>query len=217
MSFGLVDTAAQVEAPAERRIYGVALAQVINNIDATGQGRVQVHLPWLPELDPWARVAVLEAGNDKGTYFIPQVDDEVLVAFMHGDVRDPYIIGSLWNTQDRPPAQSPTDAVSKRIIRTPLGHEIEFDDLLQSITVSNLVGHKITIEPSHVKIETTSGTSTLTLDANGNISLQGTRSIELRAPDITIEGTNVNIRSTTSTSINGGQTCRMQASTVLIN
>ena len=67
-------------------------------------------LPWLPGLMPWARLSNMMAGMGRGSFFVPQIGDEVLVAFNHGDVREPYVIGTLWNTMDRPPALSPTDA-----------------------------------------------------------------------------------------------------------
>jgi len=217
MPDGLVETAAQLTAPVERRIYGVAVAQVINNIDVTGLSRVQVRLPWLPGIEPWARVAVLAAGKNQGTYFIPQVGDEVLVAFNQGDVNEAYVIGSLWNDPDRPPALAPTDAVTKRIVRTPLGHEIEFDDLAQSITITSITLQKIKIDRSKIEIATTGGTATLTFDTAGRVSIQSKISISLKAPLITIEGSVVGIESKAATRIKGGQACDIQAALVKIN
>src|SRR3712207_7582644 len=97
-------TQAIEDATQEQRIYGVTIGRVVNNLDAMGEARVQVSLPWMPGVEPWARVAAPSAGSSRGMYFIPQVDDEVLVAFNHGDVSDAYILGSLWNALDRPPA-----------------------------------------------------------------------------------------------------------------
>jgi uncharacterized protein involved in type VI secretion and phage assembly len=116
---------------------GVAVGVVLDNMDSTSQGRVQVQLPGLPIEPPWARVAVPDAGSDRGVYFMPQVDDEVLVAFEHGDVTRPYVIGSLWNGTDGPPASAPTDPQYKRIIKTPQGHVIELDDTAQTITITS--------------------------------------------------------------------------------
>src|SRR5689334_18751608 len=109
----------------EEKVFGVTIATVLNNIDCNGQARIQLQLPWLPGFQPWARLACQMAGSGAGTYFVPQIGEEVLVSFNHGDVREPFVLGSLWNTQDRPPALSPTDAVTKRKIRTPKGHELE--------------------------------------------------------------------------------------------
>src|SRR5437016_13589337 len=73
----------------DRRITGVAVGQVLDNTDVLTMGRVQIQLPWL-DMPPWARVAVLMAGPNRGTFFIPQPGDEVLVAFNHGDIREPF-------------------------------------------------------------------------------------------------------------------------------
>src|ERR1700750_2275998 len=84
------------------RIYGVVVAVVTNNQDPDGFGRVKVKFPWLSDVDEssWARIAAPMAGKARGIYFLPEVDDEVLVIFEHGDVRSPYVLGALWNCQD---------------------------------------------------------------------------------------------------------------------
>ena len=83
----LIDAATREAVWEDKRIYGVAPAEVVSNLDLTGLGRVQLRLPWLPGYSPWARVAAFSAGSGRGGYFIPQNGDEVLVAFSHGDVR----------------------------------------------------------------------------------------------------------------------------------
>jgi phage baseplate assembly protein V len=175
---------------------------------------VQVHLP---EMDPWARVAVLMGGMNSGTYFIPQVGDEVLVAFNHGDLRDAYVIGSVWNKVDRPPTSLPSDAVNRRVIRTPGGHELVFDDLGRSITITSITKQKITIDPTKIEITTTENKVSLKLDKAGNLSVESARSIALKAPRISIEGDSVEIKSSTRTDIDGGQACDIQAGLVKIN
>ena len=71
------------------RFHGVVVGVVTNNQDPDGMHRVKVRFPWLSGEDEshWARVAAAMAGNDRGAYFLPEVDDEVLVAFEHGDLR----------------------------------------------------------------------------------------------------------------------------------
>ena len=88
----------------EDRFFGVVVGVVTNNQDPDGMHRVKVHFPWLSDdvESNWARVAAPMAGGNRGVYFLPEVDDEVLVAFEHGKVDHPYVIGSLWNQQDRP-------------------------------------------------------------------------------------------------------------------
>ena len=80
--------------------YGVYVAQVVDNNDPDGQGRIRIKLPWSPdsgdgEYQVWARLATMMAGNNRGTWFIPDVDDEVLVAFNAGDPRHPYTLALL--------------------------------------------------------------------------------------------------------------------------
>ena len=91
------------------RWYGVSPALVVDNKDPDGQGRVKVSLPWSPDAkgascEVWARLATMLAGNNRGSWFIPDVNDEVLLAFEAGDPRRAYVIGALWNGSDAPPA-----------------------------------------------------------------------------------------------------------------
>ncbi len=213
----LINEMSMITESSENRISGVAVAQVISNTDITGQGRVQLKLPWLPDFEPWARVAVLLAGNNRGTYFIPQEGDEVLVAFEQGDVRQPFVIGCLWNASDTPPAASPLDPVAKRIIRTPQGHVLEFDDTLQSITITTLSKQTIKMDATQIKLSTASDTASITLDTSGSISVKGSVSIELKAPTITLDGTNVTVKGSARASIEGGATCNIQGGLVKIN
>src|SRR2546426_9457473 len=83
----------------EKKLYGVVAGIVTNNEDPDGLGRVKIRFPWLSEDNEswWARIAAPMAGKERGAYFLPEVDDEVLVAFEHGDVNFPYVLGALWN------------------------------------------------------------------------------------------------------------------------
>jgi len=105
----LLEVLDQIETAVERkRLYGAYPATVTDLKDPDSQGRVKVKLPWSPDndggsYDVWARLAVLMAGNNRGTWFIPDVNDEVLVVFEGGDARRPYVVGALWNGSDTPP------------------------------------------------------------------------------------------------------------------
>lgn len=119
----------------KKKYYGVTVGKVINPLDPMMLGRVQVQLPFIDSLDlsPWARIALPMAGILHGTYFIPNLNDEVLVAFEHGDVNAPYIIGSLWNAMAPPPLQSPIPQI--RAIRTLAGNQIVFTEVPPSVTI----------------------------------------------------------------------------------
>lgn len=110
-----------------KKIPGVVSAVVIDREDPDGLGRVKLKFSWLAEGEPessWARIAVPMAGAERGAWFMPEVDDEVLVAFEYGDLRKPYVVGFLWNGVDKPPVKEP----ERRVITTVAGHVLEFDD-----------------------------------------------------------------------------------------
>ena len=95
-------------APPTARWPGVYPALVTDIVDPDGQGRVKVSLPWSPDgggggYQAWARLATLAGGPNRGSWFVPEHGDEVLVAFEAGDPRRPYVLGGLWNGSDTPP------------------------------------------------------------------------------------------------------------------
>lgn len=115
------------------KVPNVVIAIVTDNKDPEELGRVKVKFPWLDEnlTSHWARVAAPMAGPDRGFFFLPEIDDEVLVAFEHGDVNFPIVIGGLWNGVDKPPMTN-SDAVPSSVdfrrIKTRYGHIIELED-----------------------------------------------------------------------------------------
>jgi uncharacterized protein involved in type VI secretion and phage assembly len=108
------------------RIQGVVTGQVTSVNDPDGQGRVQVSLPYLGGQNQsyWAPLATMAAGSGRGSWFMPVIGDEVLIAFNQNDVAHPYVIGSLWNGQDPPPSNDP----NLRVIRSVNGMEIQMYD-----------------------------------------------------------------------------------------
>ena len=199
-----------------QRIYGVTSAIVTNIVHDGSDYRVKIRFPWLPNFETWARVAVLSAGSDAGTYFVPQVGEEVLVAFNHGDVRDPFVVGCLWNGQDSPPARGPLDPVNKRMVRTPQGHELLFDDMTQTIKVESATGQKVTMAPEKIELESSAGAK-VTLNAEGGVVIEGVAEIKLSAPTITLEGANLKLQASAQLDLNGGPTCAIQGGVVRIN
>ena len=191
------------------QVYAIAPGIVTNNLDLIGEGRVQVRVPSRPSFAPWARLGAIGGGSGRGFLWVPQMDDEVLVAFNQNDVKDAYIIGGLWSTKDRPPVSLPPEFVSKRVIKTGmaggLGHEIEFDDLMQSITITSSTKQKITIDPLKIEMSNMAGTVKVTLDNTKQaISVQAVTSIDLTAAQINLNGkVAVNITSKMTT-IGGG-------------
>jgi uncharacterized protein involved in type VI secretion and phage assembly len=116
------------------RWYGAFPALVTDIADPDGLGRVKIALPWSPDTagaryETWARLATFMAGNNRGSWFIPDVDDEVLIVFEGGDPRRPYVIGSLWNGKDSPPESMDGAGKNfKKVLRSRNGVKLTMDD-----------------------------------------------------------------------------------------
>ena len=104
-----------IKKAAKRGRYFAAVSGIVTeNRDPDGQGRVKVKFPWLQAADPdsesaFARIALPMAGSGRGFFYLPEVGDEVLVVFEHGDIRTPIIIGVLWDGLTLPPGCSEDD------------------------------------------------------------------------------------------------------------
>jgi len=201
--------------------FAIAPGIVTNNLDAIAEGRVQVRVPSIPSFEPWARVPAIGGGSGRGLVWIPQIDDEVLVAFAQNDPSGAYVLGGLWSTRDRPPLTLPTDFLVKRVIKTGLagglGHEVEFDDALQSITITSSTKQKITIDPLKIKIENTAGTLSITLDnATQTVEVQSALKIALKATQISIEGVQVDIKGSI-VNIQSAGPCSVQGLPIKLN
>lgn len=202
--------------PPDKKVFGVSVATVMNNIDCTGEARVMLMLPWLPGFTPWARLSSPMAGMASGMYFVPQVGDEVLVAFNHGDVREPYVLGTCWNTIDRPPALATTDPVTKRKIRTPLGHELAFDEALQSVTLSSNLMSTVTLDAEKAQLSTP--LASVTIDKAGGVTIKAATRITLEAPVIEIKAqTLLTAQSNGAATFKATGTCFVQGAAVKIN
>lgn len=144
------------------RIFGVLPGVVTDLSDSEGMGRVLVRFHTLgsEENSYWARIATLYSGNDRGILFRPEVGDEVLCTFEHGDIQYPYVLGGLWNGQETPPDSDSQN--NKKMIVTRSGHKITFDDgpSAEKIEIESKSGQKIILDDSipaaeKIQIETT--------------------------------------------------------------
>jgi uncharacterized protein involved in type VI secretion and phage assembly len=178
------------------RQFGVVTGVVTNNVDPEKIGRVKVRFPWLSDEDEseWARLAVPMAGPKAGTFFLPEVDDEVLVAFEQGDMRFPYVLGCLWHGGD-PPAEPPQDddAGKQRVIRSRSGLSIKLDD---------------TDGAELIEIADSSGTSKIVIDAAaGTILVEGDKGVTVRAANgpLELEGQSVTIKAQAKVDVQGAQ------------
>lgn len=202
--FGVLIDAEEREAMASR-IYGVVVGVVTNNQDPDGLGRVKVKFPWLSAEDEsaWARLVTPMAGKERGLYFLPEVDDEVMVAFEHGDVRFPYVIGALWNGQDAPPLTNEDGKNNVRQIKSRSGHIIRLNDedgkeKIEIIDKS---------EKNSIVFDTAKNTITITTD----------KDITLTAPQGTIKlnAQKIEMKSSADTKIEAGAGMDVKASATL--
>lgn len=195
----------------DNRFYGVVIGLVEDVDDPDHEGRVKVKYPWFDEgtVSDWCRVRQLYAGNGYGTFFVPEKGDEVLVAFVHGDMDEPIVLGGLYNGQDKPPTYRDGSSKDEKVIRTKGGHQITLDDSdsakkiaietdgghsfvlddqNQNATLKSSGGHSIVLDDrqSTVTIKSSSG-QTVTIDQSGAITCTGT-TITLSAPQVKLGG-----------------------------
>jgi phage baseplate assembly protein gpV len=206
--------------------YSIAPGVVMDNLSLLLDGAVQVRIPSVPSFQPWARMVSVGGGSSRGFMWLPQLNDEVLVAFNENDDRDAFILGGLWNTIDRPPTSIPTDFMTKRLLKTGLagglGHSVEFDDALQSITITSSTKQTITIDPKKIAISTVGGALSVTLDLGPPpaITIQATAgNISLSAPlgKISLQGLAVEVISNTTLDLKGTGPCTIAGLPVKIN
>src|ERR1700675_3160322 len=184
------------------RISGVVIGVVTNNQDPDGMGRVKVKFPWLSAVDEsyWARIAAPMAGKKRGIYFLPEVDDEVLVAFEHGDVRFPYVLGALWNGQDAPPVTNGGGKNNVRIIQSRSGHVVKLNDEDGKETIEIIDKS----QKNSIVVDTAKNTITISTDKDITLSAaNGT---------IKLDAQKVEINSSDSTKLKAGGTMNVKAS-----
>lgn len=203
------------------KIKGVAVGIVKDNKDPEGMGRVKVHFPWQEDKGNsfWARIAVPMAGKDRGTYFLPEVEDEVLVTFEKEDIGHPYVIGSLWNGQDNAPETNSDGNNNIRKIRSRSGHEIIFNDNATSrqekIEIHTNANHRIVLDDAvgseKIEIQDKTGSNKIVIDSVQNsVTIEG-------ALKLAIKSKIINIEADASMTIKAGATLTIQGTLVRIN
>jgi len=214
MSHSLFDLLSPAGHHESGRIYGVVVGIVTNNKDPDGMGRVKVKFPWLSDQDEswWARIATMMAGSGRGSYFLPEVNDEVMIAFEHGDVRFPYVLGALWNGQDSPPTTNSDGQNNIRVIKSRSGHIVRLDDTNgnEKIEVIDKTGsNSITIQSSD---------NSITITANGTVKIVG-QSIEITSQtDIKVQAnTSINVNANTTMDIESSAPMTIKGAIVSIN
>ncbi len=199
---------------------GIVVGIVTNNQDPEGNFRVKVKFPWLSadEESHWARVAMPMAGKDRGFMALPEVDDEVLVMFEHGDVNHPFVIGSLWNGQDKPPlpndkAVNGSGEVVQRIWKSRAGHLILMDDS------DDAPGIQIIDKTGKNKIVIDSKDNKLTIEIEGDVKLTTRGKLEIEAQqDIKVEtNANMTLKAAANMEIEASGQVKVKGATIDLN
>lgn len=175
--------------------WGIAIGLVTNTKDPEGLGRVKVKFPWLADTEEstWARIA-----RPQGFVCLPEINDEVLVAFEHGDIHYPYVLGTLWNGRDKPPGQNVVGSdgkVNQRIIRSRSGHEIILDDSSgkERIIIRDKTRENQVVIDSAQNAMSIKARGRLSLEANGEISIKGRNVVIDGGPKVDVKGRAINL------------------------
>lgn len=193
----------------DEKYYGVFSGIVSDVNDPAKEGRIKVRFPWFDRdmTSEWCRVSQLYAGaGSKGSLFVPDLEDEVVVAFVHGDMREPVILGCVYNGSDKAPSYRDASR-DQKLIRTRTGHELLFDETegQERLRLTSQGGHVIDCDdPGKAMKCATPGGRTITLDDNssavkietpdgmsivmqgGTVTIKGTTSVKLDAPKVDI-------------------------------
>jgi uncharacterized protein involved in type VI secretion and phage assembly len=190
------------------RWYGVYPAVVSDISDPESSGRVKITLPWAPDTgsekyDAWARLATFMAGDNRGSWFIPDVGDEVLVAFEGGDPRRPYVIGALWNGQDKAPESMDGGGKNyKKVLRSRNGVKITLDDKdgQEQFIAETPGGQKLTLKdgPGSIELADSNGNS-IKMEASG-ITITTSASLTINASTATVNASSVTVTGSTTLS-----------------
>lgn len=197
------------------RIFGVVVGIVTNNKDPQGMFRVKVKLPALSDdyESQWARVIMPMAGNGRGLYYLPEVNDEVAVAFEDGIIERPFVLGALWNGKDQPPESNSDGKNNMRTIKSRSGHIIRLNDSDggEQIEIIDKTGNN--------KIVINSSGNTIEVSANSDITIQSsTGKLKISAVGVEITSTtDVKIQANTTIDVQATGQASIQAALIKLN
>jgi uncharacterized protein involved in type VI secretion and phage assembly len=194
-------------------VKGVAIAIVTQNKDDDGLGRVKVRFPWKEDSSEsyWARLATPMAGKERGLLMIPEVGDEVLVAFEREDVRFPFILGSLWNGKEKPPVANDDGKNDKRMLKSRKKHYLLFDDGAKGVVeLVHEKGRKIRLDDTGFTVQDEKGNTVKVDSDSGAMTIEAKGKLSIKAAGISIE-------STGTLDLKASATLTVRGTTVAIN
>jgi phage protein D/phage baseplate assembly protein gpV len=187
---------------------GIVIGQVSDAADPEQTGRVRLTFPWLSDdyVSDWARTVQSGAGKDRGWQVLPEVGDEVLVAFEQGDVRRPTVIGGLFNGVDTMPSgpvdlvDGGTGRINRRSMVSRLGHRVDLVD------ASGKEGVRVATTDEKLKLIMDHSGTTITLHADGKVVIEGTQgvTIDSSSANMELKGNQIAIKATGGVTVDGG-------------
>ena len=188
-------------------VKGVAVALVTQNKDDDGLCRVKVSYPWhdKPRESYWARLATPMAGKERGLVMIPEVGDEVLVAFEREDLRFPYVLGALWNGKDKPPLANSDGKNDKRTLKSRKKHYLLFDDGESGVVeLAHEKGRKIVFDDKGFVVQDEKGNVVKVDSDSGAMTIEAKGQVNIKAATVTIEATGtLDLKAKTTLTISG--------------
>jgi uncharacterized protein involved in type VI secretion and phage assembly len=201
-------------------IVGLQVGVVSSIEDPKGEFRVLVKMPILgTEEAVWARLGVLDAGNKRGAYFMPEVGDEVIMGFIGNDARQAVILGSLHSSGKHPTPLSPKKENHEKGFVSRSGLRFLFNDDKKSVIIETPEGNRLSItekDKNKIKIEDKDGSiiemtgEGITIESAGNLTLKAKK-------NIVIEGQKLSLKGKISGSFDGGTSLKLSGGMIDIN
>lgn len=200
-------------------VVGLQAGVVVGNEDPAGEYRVRVRLPLVDAGDDgtWARVATLDAGNGRGTFFRPEVGDEVIVGFVNGDPRHAIVLGMLHSSAKAAPLR-PSDDNHQKGYRSRSGLQLMFDDDGKVIVLSSPAGNTLTISDANGGVSITDQHGNSVVTSSEGLSLESAGSLTLKAATgIVIDaGTSLDLKAGTELAAEGAAGAKLTSSAITV-
>ncbi len=194
-------------------INGIVVAEVVSTADEQNMGRILVKFPWHSDDNKtdYVRICNLMAGKDRGSVFLPEEGDEIVCGFINGDINRPICLGSLYDENNKPPANNSNGENNIKKIMTRSGHEISFNDKESEeiLSIKSKSGHTIIFDDAPGKekiiIKDKTDNNFIEIDAVKNsMTINSALNIDIKAATINIEASaSLNIKSGSILKIEG--------------
>jgi len=208
--------------PTQGQMPGLVEAIVVDNKDPDKMGRIKVKFPTLPDMPEsfWARLSMPMAGQKRGWMTIPEIDDEVLCSFVHGDIQNCIVVGSLYNGVDIPPYANEDGENNLRVFQSRSGHRVTFDDTKGDERIE-LITHN-----EEIRIIWDAKEKTLSIYSGKDIIVEAKEKISMKCKDFILEasnnismkaGTNMTFESGANGTVKAGASLTLKGSMTMIN